>query len=216
MSGQSDAEVAQLLHDRQIDIAIDLKGHTQDGRPAILSFRPAPVAVSYLGFPGSMGAPFIDYVIADAAVLPLSQQPYYDEKIVHLPHTYQANDSCREIADATPSRGEVGLPATGFVFCCFNNSRKITAPAFDIWMRLSAMVPGSVLWLLDDNEAATANLKAAALERSIDPARPRICASHFPAGPSGASSAGGPVRWTRYLITPTPQPATPYGPGCQF
>ena len=171
VSGQSDAEVAQLLHDRQIDIAIDLKGHTQDGRPAILSFRPAPVAVSYLGFPGSMGAPFIDYVIADAAVLPLSQQPYYDEKIVHLPHTYQANDSCREIADATPSRGEVGLPATGFVFCCFNNSRKITAPAFDIWMRLLTMVPGSVLWLLDDNEAATANLKAAALERSIDPAR---------------------------------------------
>jgi protein O-GlcNAc transferase len=170
-SGQSDRQVALLLRDMEIDIAIDLKGHTDGGRPAILAFRPAPVSVSYLGFPGSMGATFIDYVIADAVVLPFAHQPFYDEHIVHLPHSYQPNDSKRIIAAATPGRDEVGLPVEGFVFCCFNNSRKITAPVFDIWMRLLTMVPGSVLWLLGDNEAAMANLKAAASERGIDPAR---------------------------------------------
>jgi predicted O-linked N-acetylglucosamine transferase (SPINDLY family) len=171
VNGKSDADVAQLLRDQQIDIAVDLKGHTQGSRPGILSFRPAPVAVNYLGYPGTMGAPFIDYVIADAIVLPFAQQPFYDEQIVHLPHTYQANDSRREIAQATPSRSEAGLPGHGFVFCCFNNSRKITQKVFEIWMRLLAAVPGSVLWLLDDNDAATANLKAAARERGINPAR---------------------------------------------
>ena len=172
VNGKSDADVAQLLRDLQIDIAVDLKGHTQGSRPGILSFRPAPVAVNYLGYPGTMGAPFIDYVIADAIVLPFAQQKFYDEQIVHLPHSYQANDSRREIAQATPSRSEAGLPGGhGFVFCCFNNSRKITRPVFDIWMRLLAAVPGSVLWLLDDNDAATENLKAAARERGIAPAR---------------------------------------------
>ena len=171
VSGKSDAEVAQLLRTMQIDIAIDLKGHTQGGRPGILAFRPAPVAVSYLGYPGTMGASFVDYVMADAIVLPFAQQPFYDEQIVHLPHSYQVNDSQRAIAGATPGRAEAGLPAEGFVFCCFNNSRKITAPVFEIWMRLLTTVPASVLWLLDDNDAATANLKQAASERGIDPAR---------------------------------------------
>lgn len=169
--GQSDSDVARLLRDREIDIAIDLKGHTKGGRPAILALRPAPVAVSYLGYPGSMGAPFMDYVIADAMVLPFAQQEFYDEQIVQLPHCYQANDSRRDIAADTPGRAEMGLPDSGFVFCCFNGSRKITAPVFDIWMRLLAGVPDSVLWLLDDNETARANLKAAAAQRGIDPAR---------------------------------------------
>ena len=171
VNGKSDADVAQLLRNLQIDIAVDLKGHTQGSRPGILSFRPAPVAVNYLGYPGTMGAPFIDYVIADPIVLPFAQQQFYDEQIVHLPHSYQANDSRRAIAAATPSRSEAGLPANGFVFCCFNNSRKITQPLFEIWMRLLAAVPGSVLWLLDDNDTATATLKVAARDRGIAPAR---------------------------------------------
>ena len=170
VSGQSDMEVARLLREMEIDIAIDLNGHAA-GRPAVLSCRPAPVQVNYLGFPGSMGAPFIDYVIADPVVLPFTQQPFYDERIVHLPDSYQPNDTKRVIAAATPDRAEMGLPATGFVFCSFNNSWKITATHFDIWMNLLAQVPGSVLWLLHDNDGATEHLKAEAQNRGIDPAR---------------------------------------------
>lgn len=171
VSGHSDAQAARLLREMEIDIAVDLNGHTLGGRPAILSFRPAPVQVNFLGFPGSMGAPFIDYVIADPVLLPLAEPAFCDEKIVRLPDSYQPNDTKRVMAATSPSRDEAGLPATGFVFCCFNNSWKITEPLFDVWMRLLAMVPGSVLWLLDDNQAATANLKAEAAKRDIDPAR---------------------------------------------
>lgn len=170
VSAHSDEAVARLLQEREIDIAVDLNGYTLGGRPAILSFRPAPVQVNYLGFPGSMGAPFIDYIIADPVVLPLAEQPFCDEKIVHLPDSYQPNDTRRAMA-ASPGREEMGLPATGFVFCCFNNSWKITEPLFDIWMRLLGAVPGSVLWLLDDNPAARENLRAEAAKRGIDPAR---------------------------------------------
>jgi predicted O-linked N-acetylglucosamine transferase (SPINDLY family) len=154
----------------EIDIAVDLNGHALGGRPAVLSFRPAPVQVNYLGFPGSMGVPFIDYIIADPVLLPFTEQDFYDEKIVHLQNSYQPNDTRRVMA-ACPSRRDAGLPETGFVFCCFNNSWKITEPLFDIWMRLLAAVPGSVLWLLDDNPAARANLRAEAEKRGIDPER---------------------------------------------
>jgi protein O-GlcNAc transferase len=171
VSGHSDEQVARLLREMEIDIAVDMNGYTLGGRPAILSYRPAPVQVNYLGFPGSMGAPFIDYIIADPVVLPFTEQDFYDEKIVHLPDSYQPNDTKRVVAATCPSREEAGLPATGFVFCSFNNSWKITETLFDIWMQLLANVPGSVLWLLDDNQAATANLKAAAAKRNIDPQR---------------------------------------------
>ena len=168
---QSDLEVAGLLNDLEVDIAIDLKGYTQDARTGILAHRPAPVQVSYMGFVGTMAADFIDYLIADATVLPPDQQPFYTEKIVRLPHCYWVTDQTLEIAAATPTRREVGLPPDGFVFCCFNNNYKITAPVFDVWMRLLGAVAGSVLWLLQDNADAERNLGREAAARGIDPAR---------------------------------------------
>jgi protein O-GlcNAc transferase len=148
-----------------------LKGYTRDARPEILSFRPAPIQVNFLGFPGTMGADFIDYIIADQAVLPFDQQPFYSEAIVHLPDCYQPNDSTRAIADRACTRSEAGLPEAGLVFCCFSNNYKITAPLFDVWMRLLAKVPGSVLWLLRDNDRAEANLRREAQARGIAPMR---------------------------------------------
>ena len=120
----------------QVDIAVDLKGFTKDARTGIFAFRPAPIQVNYLGYPGTMGADYIDYLIADKILVPESEQSHYSEKIVYLPDTYQCNDSERKIADTVPSRAEVGLPETGFVFCSFNNNYKITPEIFDIWMRL--------------------------------------------------------------------------------
>jgi predicted O-linked N-acetylglucosamine transferase (SPINDLY family) len=144
---QGERDVARLINDLQVDIAIDLNGHTQDERLGILALRPAPIQVNYLGYPGTSGADFIDYIIADATVLPFDQQPHYTEHIVHLPDCYQANDTKRRIASRTPTRQEVGLPAEGVVFCCFNNTWKIAPPVFDVWMRLLKAVEDSVLWL---------------------------------------------------------------------
>jgi predicted O-linked N-acetylglucosamine transferase (SPINDLY family) len=171
LRGMSDRAAAELMRAHEIDIAIDLKGHTSDARPGILAYRSAPVQVSYLGYPGTMGADFIDYILADATVLPFDQQAFYAEKIVHLPDCYQVNDRRRRIAERTPTRAEAGLPPEGFVFCCFNNSFKITAPVFDIWMGLLRAVDGSVLWLLRDNAAAETNLRHEAAARGIDPRR---------------------------------------------
>ncbi|MEO8301063.1 MAG: tetratricopeptide repeat protein [Rhizomicrobium sp.] len=166
--GLSDLEVAQLMRSREIDIAVDLNGHTHEARPGIFSHRPAPVQVNYLVYPGTTGASFMDYVLADRIVLPVDQQPHFSEKIIHLPGCYQANDATRLVPPA-PSRAEAGLPPEGFVFCCFNNSWKISAPVFDIWMRLLQQVPGSVLWLLDS--PAAGNLRTHAEKRGVDPAR---------------------------------------------
>jgi protein O-GlcNAc transferase len=168
---RSDGEVAELLDHMQVDIAIDLSGRTQDSRLGILAHRPAPVQATYLGYAGTTGAGFIDYVIADQTVLPFDQQPFYTEKIVHLPDCFQANDSTRKIADRTPTRSEAELPEVGFVFCCFNNNFKITRPVFEVWMRLLRAVEGSVLWLSQDNAEAKENLRKAAAGRGLDPAR---------------------------------------------
>jgi predicted O-linked N-acetylglucosamine transferase (SPINDLY family) len=121
---KTDHEVAQLLTELQVELAVDLSGYTRDARPGILAHRPAPIQVNYLGYPGTMGASFIDYVIADPIVLPFEQQPFYTEKIIQLPDCYQVNDSRRKIGDRTPTRQESGLPDAGFVFCCFNNNYK--------------------------------------------------------------------------------------------
>jgi predicted O-linked N-acetylglucosamine transferase (SPINDLY family) len=129
------------------------------------------VQVSYLGYPGTMAAPFIDYIVADPWVIPEAEQPFYSEKIAYLPDSYQANDRRRQPAERVPSRTEAGLPEHGFVFCCFNNSWKITAPVFDVWMRLLAAVPGSVLWLLEDNRWAAENLRREAAARGVSPER---------------------------------------------
>jgi predicted O-linked N-acetylglucosamine transferase (SPINDLY family) len=156
---------------KAVDILIDLKGFTKDARTEILAYRPAPVQVNFLGFPGSMGADFIDYIIADDFVAPMHQQAVFTEKIVHLPDTYQPNDALRQIAERTPSRTECGLPESGFVFASFNSAYKITAEVFDRWMRLLGAIPGSVLWLLDSNTLAKTNLRREAVVRGIDPGR---------------------------------------------
>ena len=167
----SDEEVAKRIHNLQVDIAVDLTGHMQDSRPVILAYRPVPIQASYLGFPGTMGAEFIDYVIADKTVAPFEHQLFFTEKIVHLPDCYQVNDTKRDIAKRTPTRQEVGLPEKGFVFCCFNNNRKITPNVFSVWMRLLHAIEGSVLWLLRDYESAERNLRKEAQARGIDPVR---------------------------------------------
>lgn len=167
----SDRVVAQLSRELGIHIAIDLKGFTQDARTGIFAERAAPVQVNYLGFPGSMGAPYIDYIIADPVIIPDRLRSTYTEAVVRLPHCYQANDNRRPIADEVPDRASQGLPAVGRVLCSFNNNYKITPPVFDIWMRILKRFPDCVLWLLQDNNAAAENLKKAAQDRGVDPAR---------------------------------------------
>jgi len=168
---RSDTEAANLIRSLTIDILIDLTGYTHHSRPQILAARPAPIQVAFLGYPGTTGADFIDYVIADPIVAPMDQQSFFSEKIIHLPHCYQPNDSQKPIAEGCPSRAAAGLPDQGFVFCCFNNSFKITPDIFDIWMRLLRAIPGSVLWLLDANPTATDNLRREALARDVAPDR---------------------------------------------
>ena len=168
---RTDHQIAALLRELEVDIAVDLKGYTYDSRPEIFALRPAPVQVNYLGFPGTSGAPYIDYIVADDLVIPPQDRQWYTEQVVYLPDSYQANDDTREIAERTPTRAEAGLPATGFVFCSFNNSYKITPPVFDVWMRLLREVPGSVLWLLAGNAQAPVNLRREAQARDVDPQR---------------------------------------------
>ncbi|HKU45624.1 MAG TPA: hypothetical protein VJQ58_01995, partial [Burkholderiales bacterium] len=167
----SDAEAVRILRELNVDIAVDLKGHTRGARLKVFAQRPAPLQVSYLGYPGTLGAPFIDYVIADRVVIPEGEERFYSEAVVALPGSYQVNDAKRPIAERTPSRAAMGLPEDAFVFCCFNNNFKITAEVFDAWMRLLKNVPGSVLWLLEDNRESRRNLEQAAAARGVEPAR---------------------------------------------
>ena len=169
--GASDRDAAQLIADGAAAIAIDLKGHTPSARQGILAARPAPLQVSYLGFPGTTGAPYLDYLIADATVVPPGEERFYSERIVRLPHSYQVNDATREIAPRAASRAQAGLADEDFVFCCFNHAYKITSEMFDLWMRLLKKIPRGRLWLLEDDAAASENLRVAARERGVDPAR---------------------------------------------
>ncbi len=171
VAGESDEAIARLIRDREIDIVVDLMGYTQEARPNILALRPAPIQVNYLGYPSTMGAGFVDYILADEVTLPLDQQPFYAERIVHFYDCYQVNDRKRSIASQSQSRAEAKLPAGGFVFCCFNNSYKITPTLFAIWMKLLEAVEGSVLWLLRDNPWMERNLRIEAQKRGVDPDR---------------------------------------------
>lgn len=166
-----DRQIAALSNLRGIDIAIDLKGYTEDGRPGIFAHRAAPVQAAYLGYPGTMGADFIDYIIADDVTIPAEARNFYSETIAALPHSYQVNDDQRRISEAPVSRVECGLPEDGFVFCCFNNGYKISPDAFAIWMRLLREVEGSVLWLLRADEIAVRNLRSEAERAGVDPGR---------------------------------------------
>jgi predicted O-linked N-acetylglucosamine transferase (SPINDLY family) len=163
-----DAELAELSLSLGIDIAVDLKGFTGDSRPGVFAERCAPIQVNYLGFPGTMGASFIDYIIADKTLIPAESQQGYSEKIVRLPNSYQPNDTQRKISDRAFTREELGLPDAGFVFCCFNNNYKIFPETFDTWMRILKAVDDSVLWLLEDNATAAANLRKEAEARGVD------------------------------------------------
>ena len=165
---KSDLEIAELSRELRIDIAVDLKGFTKDARPGIFTFRPAPLQVSYLGYPGTMGAEFMDYLIADPTLVPQEFQQFYTEKIVCLPNSYQVNNAKRQIAGKVFTREELELPKTGFVFCCFNNNYKITPDIFDSWMRILKSVDGSHLWLFEDNPQAAGNLRREALRRGVD------------------------------------------------
>jgi predicted O-linked N-acetylglucosamine transferase (SPINDLY family) len=171
VGGTSDRGIAELARGLGIDIAVDLKGHTVDSRLGCFAHRMAPIQVNYLGFPGTIGADYIDYIIADQILITAADRAHYSEKVVYLPDSYQPNDRKRPISDAFLSRAEAGLPPDGFVFCCFNNNYKILPATFDAWARILAAVPGSVLWLLEDNPLAAGNLRAEAMKRGLDPAR---------------------------------------------
>ncbi|WP_445635254.1 protein O-GlcNAc transferase [Nostoc sp. DSM 114161] len=164
----STEESARQIYDDGIHILVDLKGYTAGSRSAILALRPAPIQVNYLGYPGTMGADFIDYIIGDSVVTPPEFANSFSEKLVTLPHSYQVNDRQQAIASTPVARSQYGLPEAGFVFCCFNNNYKIEPQIFDVWMRILAAVPGSVLWLLVRFPAAEDNLKREAEARGID------------------------------------------------
>jgi len=166
-----DREVAELSRKLEVDIAVDLKGFTEDNRAGIFAERAAPIQVSYLGYPGTMGADYMDYLIADPTLIPEADRRYYSEKILYLPDSYQVNDSRRAISAKPCSRAGERLPESAFVFCCFNKAYKISPAVFDCWMRILGRVEGSVLWLMEDNPWAVENLHAEAARRGIAPQR---------------------------------------------
>jgi predicted O-linked N-acetylglucosamine transferase (SPINDLY family) len=167
----SDLQVAQLSRDLQIDIAVDLKGFTQHQRVAIFAHRAAPVQVNFLGYPGTLGASYIDYIVADHTLIPEASRELYSEKVIYLPDSYQVNDRRRQIMDRQWSRAQLQLPPDGFVFCSFNSAYKITPATFDGWMRILQAVPGSVLWLLENDPRASENLRRSSAARGVDPRR---------------------------------------------
>jgi predicted O-linked N-acetylglucosamine transferase (SPINDLY family) len=171
VTSQPDSEVAILVRSLKIDIAVDLGGHTGDNRMGIFSYRAAPIQVSYIGYPGTSGADYIDYLIADKTIIPKHSQQHYVEKIVYLPNSFQVNDRKRVISVKKFTREELGLPVEGFVFCCFNGSYKITPHVFDSWISILNSVTGSVLWLSEANQTAVVNLRKEAEKRGLDPQR---------------------------------------------
>jgi predicted O-linked N-acetylglucosamine transferase (SPINDLY family) len=171
ISTLSDPQAVDAICAQRIDILVNLNGYFGEQRTGVFARRAAPIQVNYLGFPGTLGAGFMDYILADQYVLPPEHRQFYSEKVAWLPHCYQANDDRKEISARAFTREEVGLPRQDFVFCCFNNAYKITPDVFDSWMRILAAVDGSVLWLLEDSAAAVANLRREAQVRGIDSAR---------------------------------------------
>lgn len=170
VSDLSDKAVAEQIRQDQIDILIDLTGYTKGARTGIFAYRPAPIQVNYLGFPGTMGAPFMDYIIADRVLIPEEHRQYYTEQVLYLPHCFQANDDKRVIAPPK-SKSHFGLPEDAFVFGCFNQSAKFTPILFEVWLSILRQVPNSVLWLIEDSPTQVENLRTYSQERGIDPNR---------------------------------------------
>ncbi len=171
VSGLSDAQAAARIRELEVDILVDLAGFTRGARCGILARRPAPIQVNYLGFPATLGAPYIDYLIADEFLIPVQSRPHYAEHIAYLPECFQANDDQRPRSAHVPTRSEAGLPASAIVLCCFNNSYKINPTFFSVWMRLLQATADSVLWLVADEELTQQNLRREAQQRGVDPQR---------------------------------------------
>ena len=171
VSSNNDQDLAELIRRREIDIVIDLMGLTQHNRLDVLARRPAPIHVNYLGYSGTTGADFIDYIVADATVVPEEHRAFYSEEVVWLPDCYLITDDRRRIAACTPSRSACGLPEDGFVFCCFNNTYKLGPETFGVWMRLLKATPGSVLWLSEASATAQANLRREAEQSGVEAGR---------------------------------------------
>ena len=168
---ETDEQIATTIQKDNIDILIDLNGHTKDRRTGVLCLRPASIQINYLGFPGTMGADYIDYIIADKILIPDKFENFYSENIIRLPHSYMPTDNTRIISNKPVSRKEQGLPEDGIVFCCFNNSYKISSIEFDIWMLIVGRIDNSVLWLNIKNKLVRENICRAAQIRGIDPSR---------------------------------------------
>jgi predicted O-linked N-acetylglucosamine transferase (SPINDLY family) len=175
----NDFEVINFTREHGLDIAVDMTGYTADGRPAIFALRAAPIQINYLGFSGTMGAKFMDYIIGDPVLIPPEHDEGYTEKVIRLPDTYMPSDPTRTISSASAVRAAHGLPETGFVFCGFNNPNKLCPPHFDIWMRILIAVPDSVIWMSSASAMTQDNLRKEAKQRGVDPAR-LIFASRVP------------------------------------
>jgi protein O-GlcNAc transferase len=171
MRDRTDFDVASLLRTMEADIVVDLMGFTDGARIGIFTFKSAPVQVNWLGYPGTMGAGYMDYILSDRIVIPEADRRHYSEQVVYLPASYLPNDSKRAISRAPATRLEAGLPAQGFVFSSFNDSHKITPEMFDLWMRLLKAIDGSVLWLPQGNPVAMENLRREALARGVSAER---------------------------------------------
>lgn len=180
VSSKSDLDTAKLARETRIDIAVDLKGYTQDARPGIFAYRAAPIQINYLGYPGTMGMDYYDYLIADKTTVLTYEEEMYSENILYMPHCYQVNDRKRSLSNKSFTRQECGLPENSFIFCCFNNSHKITPNTFNSWMNILKKCKHSVLWLLESQTEASENLRKEALIRGVDPSR-LIFAKRLPA-----------------------------------
>jgi predicted O-linked N-acetylglucosamine transferase (SPINDLY family) len=181
---KSPESIAHLVREMEIDILVDLNGFTEHNRFGIFAYRPAPLQVSFLGYPGTTGAPYIDYLVADRIVIPENERRWYTENIIYMPSSYHVNDDKRTIPDQTLKRSEAGLPESGFIYCCFNSTYKINSFVFQSWMRILRAVEASALWLLEPNAIAMKNLRSYASQAGIDPSRlifaPRVDAlSHL-------------------------------------
>lgn len=170
-SEAADAEIAMRLREREIDIVVDLTGHTRNGRMGVLAHRPAPVQINYLGFTGTSGAEYVDYIVGDAVAIPADQERFLSEQLICMPHSFLPNDDAQLIAPSTPRRSDLGLPEANFVFCAFNNTYKINPPMFDVWMGLLRETPGSVLWLRGAQGTVIDNLRHEATIRGVEGSR---------------------------------------------
>lgn len=171
VTADSDAQLVARARALDLDIAVDLSGLTTGCRPSIFAARVAPIQINYLGYPGTMGAPYMDYILADATLITPETEMFYSEKVIYLPHSYQPNDRQRSVSSHPYTRAELGLPEEAFVFCCFNNNFKITPETFDHWMEILRAVPDSVLWLLQASEHTAHNLRGEANNRGVNPDR---------------------------------------------